>query len=59
MILEWHSGLKSVLSLPWHGFNPQPSAVSSGSGVATAVARIPSLAWEFPYAMGVAKKENC
>ena len=35
-------------SLQRCGFNPQPDDVGEGSGVATAVAQIPSLAWEHP-----------
>ena len=53
-----------ALSLQWRRFDPSPGAVGLGSSVATAVgqvtaaARVLSLAWELPYAMGVAEKKK-
>lgn len=59
-MVQWLNDL--TLSLRERRCDPGPKAVGSGSGVAAAVmwaatsAWIASLAWEFPYVMGVAKK---
>ena len=56
--------LWQLRSLLRYGFNLRPSAIGYGSGIATAlalvisVAQILSMAWELPYTMIAAKKEK-
>ena len=58
-MVQW---VKNLTAVAWVAVEVQvrshPCAVGYGSGVAAAVAQIQSLAWELPYAMGVAKKRR-
>ena len=51
-----------LASLLRHRFDPWPSAVGQGSGVATTVVQVAAAAWiqslaqELPYAVGMEKK---
>ena len=53
-----------VLSLQWCRFDPWPSTVGSGSGIAAALIYIIAVGWirslvqKVPCALGAAKKEN-